>query len=136
MSGQPGWQQPPTCLHLGLLGAAFSLGVHPVGHVWVCSCGQRWVVAMGGGRKSLVRQSPLTTFVPFPPLPVLQIPVFESPHVPDGQVLTVPGQSEIVRSEWRQIRWPMFLREQKDLWRKDLDDIVTATERRLFGRAA
>lgn len=57
----PGWQQPPVrpparkpqCLHLSLLGAVFSISLHPVGHEYVCTCGKVWVVTSGDDGKRL-----------------------------------------------------------------------------------
>jgi hypothetical protein len=60
---KPGWQQPavtpvrrrPECLHFGLLFASFTLSVHPVGHQWVCTCGQVFVVTSGREGKTFAK---------------------------------------------------------------------------------
>ena len=52
-----GWQQSAAyggCLHLGLLGAVFTIGTHDIGHEWLCDCGKVFVVARGPeGRKTM-----------------------------------------------------------------------------------
>jgi hypothetical protein len=44
--------QQPKCLHLALLGAVLSIGLHSVGHRFRCTCGHVFVVARDDeGRK-------------------------------------------------------------------------------------
>lgn len=58
-----GWQQSPVeprlekkCPHLGLLGATFTLHLHPPGHEWVCTCGARFVVVTDGVRRKFEKR--------------------------------------------------------------------------------
>lgn len=61
----PGWQQPATpatphkptspCPHLGLIGAAFTMAQHEVGHVWVCACGDEFVVTESATFRKVAR---------------------------------------------------------------------------------
>ena len=62
----PGWQQPAVpierknieCVHVGLIIAAFTIAQHPVGHVWICTCGPEFVVVSDGlnGPKTLEKR--------------------------------------------------------------------------------
>ena len=62
-----GWQQAAlplakkvhrmVCHHFGTLIASNQMDRHPVGHQWVCSCGQGFVVAMRHGKKALVKET-------------------------------------------------------------------------------
>lgn len=62
-----GWQQPPThidtndpttCAHTGLTTARFNLRVSPdarlVGDIWLCVCGQEFVVTIGDGDNKIL----------------------------------------------------------------------------------
>lgn len=61
-----GWQQAAlpivrqahrmVCHHFGTLFASNQLNRHAVGHEWVCSCGQGFVVVMKHGKKHLVKE--------------------------------------------------------------------------------
>lgn len=51
-----GWQQLPKCIHIGLFGAALTIGGQPVGGTWKCVCGKVFVVKMVDGHKKLVDQ--------------------------------------------------------------------------------
>lgn len=55
-----GWQQPAAsrqpsarakCPHIGLIGAAFTIGMHAIGDEWVCVCGAVFYVVSDGHKK-------------------------------------------------------------------------------------
>lgn len=61
-----GWQQAAlpivkkahrmVCHHIGLVWAQHQMDRHAVGHEWVCSCGQTFVVVVKHGHKAMVKE--------------------------------------------------------------------------------
>lgn len=57
-----GWQDEPNrpfsspevCVHIGVVSARAQIVAHDVGHEWICTCGQVFVVTINtGGKKTL-----------------------------------------------------------------------------------
>ena len=64
------------------------------------------------------------------------IPVFEAKHLPPGRVMTmnVNGQRTIyVHDLWSDLKWPLFLSEQRKIGKSFIDGLIHDVESRLFG---